>query len=178
MQTPLDTAAWRQYLWRNTVTNAVTNALANGLICWLLFRDKTQLEFWNPSGGFALDLLITGFLLAVIVTLILIPIQRKQLTADSLAFEVLSAPTPLTQALVTLTESYFRFVVLAASFGLIAAAATLLLLQTVSIHSFTPMHYSVFKGLWAGVFAGILAYLIINLTGRRTFQVPRDEGTL
>ena len=170
MQNPLDARGWRQHIWRNTLVNGATNAVANGLICWLLSRSKSSLELFNPSGGIAADLLATGFLLAMIVTLILIPIQRRQLTKDALSPEVLAAPSPLTLRLVAVTERYTMAVALSAILGMIAAAATVLALNILSVDSFTPFNYSVFKGLWAGVFAGVLAYLIIYLTGHRTYE--------
>ena len=170
MQNPLDAKGWRQHIWRNTILNGATNAVANGLICWLLSRSKSSLELFSPSGGIATDLLATGFLLSIIVTLILIPIQRKQLTKDALSPEVLAAPSPLALRLVAVTERYTMAVALSAILGLIAAAAPVLALNILSVDSFTPFNYSVFKGLWAGVFAGVLAYLIIYLTGHRTYE--------
>ena len=170
MQTPLDAKGWRQHIWRNTAVNGATNAVANGLICWLLSRNKPSLELFSPSGGISADLLATGFLLAMIVTLILIPIQRRQLTKDALSPEVLAAPSPLTLRLVAVTERYTMAVAISAILGLIAAAATLLALNTLAQDSFTPFGYSVFKGLWAGIFAGALAYLIIYLTGHRAYE--------
>lgn len=172
MQTPLDATGWQQHLWRNTLTNGVTNALANGLICWLLFQDKASLELWNASGGFAADLLATGFLLALIVTLIVLPIQRKQLKPGSINPGVLSVSSPLTRPLIGVTESLLSAVVLAALLGLVAAAGTLLILQILCVHSFSAVYYSVFKGLWTGLFSGALAYLIITLTGHRSYELP------
>ena len=178
MQTPLDATGWQQHIGRNTLTNGVTNALANGLICWLLFRDKASLVFWDSSGGFAADLLATGFLLAMIVTLILLPIQRKQLKVGSINAGVLSASSPLTRQLVVVTEPYLSAVALASLLGLITAAGTLLILHIMSMHSFSTVHYSVFKGLWAGCFSGALAYLIINLTGHRTDELLGTKSSL
>ena len=178
MQTPLDTTGWRQHLWRHTITNGITNALTNGLICWLLFRDKASLAFWDSSGGFAVDLLATGFLLAMIVTLILLPIQRKQLKLGSIHAGVLSASSPLTRQLVVVTEPYLRAVVLASLLGLSTAGGTLLILHKISVHSFSAFHYSVFKGLWAGCFSGALAYLIINLTGHRIDELLGTKSSL
>ena len=168
MQNTLDHAGWRRHLRLSDLSNGITNAVFNGGICWLLMRQKTILNLWALDDGFGLDLLATGLLLAVILTLILAPIQRRALAATPLENGVLPAPSRIMMWLRGVTGNYRRFVVLGAALGVLCAISTLVLLQLASITVMTPAQYSLFKAIWTGLFAAALARIIINLVAAQS----------
>ena len=130
-------------------------------------RKKTELSLWVVDGGFGIDLIATGFLLAVIVTLILVPIQRRQLTDTPPATGTLSGLPGRLMPLLRAADSLPKFALLTGATGTLCAGATLLVMIAIDVTTLSPLHYSLFKSLWTGAFAAALAYLIIVVTGHR-----------
>ena len=132
-----------------------------------MVRGKIELSLWVVDGGFGIDLIATGFLLAVIVTLILVPIQRRQLTDIPPATGTLARLPERLMPLLRAADSVLKFSLLTGATGALCAGATLLVMIAIDVTTLSPLHYSLFKSLWTGAFAAALAYLIIIVTGHR-----------
>ena len=151
------------YLKRECSVNGLTNAFFNGLICWLLIKNNGTITWWGQH-NFGYDILATGFILPFIVTLIVIPIQRRKMAKSKTpGFHFdrsISAHAFLCRFPKSLTGKAFYF-------GLIGMAVigglSLLLLALIGVQDFTPLQYSIFKGIWAGVLASILVVPMILL---------------
>ena len=99
----------------------------------------------------------------------MIPLQRKKRRANKIAAIKLDR-NQLTQNLLSqFPQSLFKSALL---FGLISLVLfgplTLLAFKLFGIEIVLPLHYSIFKGLWAGVIAAVMAGPMI--------LVARDSG--
>lgn len=148
-------------------TNGLTNAFFNGVICWWLISDKGPLSWWGTH-SFGVDLIATGFILPLIVTLIVVPLQRRKVRSGKVTplkatqvtnryFKLFAnAPAPLWQCAV-----YFGITGIA-----LVALPTLGLLWVAGIEQFSAVQFAVFKGLWAGLLAASLTGPMVLLGWR------------
>jgi hypothetical protein len=151
------------YLKHECSVNGLTNAFFNGLICWLLIKNSGTITWWGAH-NFGYDILATGFILPFIVTLIVIPIQRRKTAKNKTpAFRLDTSNT--TQAILSKfpasnigRASYFGIVGM-----VIIGGISLLALALAGVQDFTPLEYSIFKGLWAGLLSAILVVPMILL---------------
>ena len=151
------------YLKRECSVNGLTNAFFNGLICWLLIKNNGTITWWGQH-NFGYDIIATGFILPFIVTLIVIPIQRRKMAKSKTpGFHFdrsISAHAFLCRFPKSLTGKAFYF-------GLIGMAVigglSLLLLALIGVQDFTSLEYSIFKGLWAGLLSAVLVAPMILL---------------
>ncbi len=147
-----------------------SNAVFNGLSAWLLIRSGPGLR-WEGDHSFVVDIIATGLLLPLIVALIVIPLQRSKLRKGQLAAIDLGASS-LMQSLAD------RFPAGTASsaglFGLIGmvivAPLTLAGFYLLGVEHVTPLHYAVFKGLWAGLIAAVLVVPMVLIALRKPNQ--------
>jgi len=156
--------AWQRRLHREVLVNVGTNFVANGSIAWFLFRNSTIVSFWDAEANFGYDLLATGAILAIILAMILIPLQRRALAKTPQLLEGVNKDS--------LPASTWDFGVLACRplpvqliiyglSGLLIALATLFVFCITGVTTLTPIQYSVFKGVWTGILAGLITRQII-----------------
>ena len=151
------------YLKLECSVNGLTNAFFNGLICWLIIKNSGTITWWGAH-NFGYDMLATSFILPFIVTLIVIPTQcRKTAKNKTPAFRLDTSNT--TQAI--LSKFPASNMGRAFSFGIIGmviiGGISLLALVLAGLEHFTPLEYSIFKGIWAGLLSAILVVPMILL---------------
>ncbi|WP_345335637.1 hypothetical protein [Ferrimonas pelagia] len=156
----------KTHIKKDVALNVFLNVVLNAGISWMLLKGGETL-IWGGDKGFVGDLLATAFLMPFIVTLIMIAVQRKKVRAGKRDAVALNTGAPLMSLLARFPRSLFKNGLLFGGAGmLILAPITLLGLWIVGVETFSPGTYSVFKGLWAGVIAGILVPMMI-LVGLR-----------
>jgi hypothetical protein len=151
------------YLKLECSVNGLTNAFFNGLICWLIIKNSGTITWWGAH-NFGYDMLATSFILPFIVTLIVIPTQcRKTAKNKTPAFRLDTSNT--TQAILSKFPAsnmgrafYFGIIGM-----VIIGGISLLALVLAGVQHFTPLEYSIFKGLWAGLLSAILVVPMILL---------------
>lgn len=140
---------------KETLVNLVING---GLAYWLLHKHP-ELLAWGEN-GYGPDLLITGFLLAAIISAIFIAMHRRKRAKGDL------------EGLAGAEQGWVRHMpantwLAAGVFGLIgllvAAPLLLAILWVLGIESLVPLHYAMIKGLWAGLLAALLVPPAIRL---------------
>ena len=72
-------ATLKSHIRRQTIDNVVTNTVFNGALGWWMMKDSAPLTAFGWS-GYALDFLITGFLMAGLVALAMIKLHQVQLS--------------------------------------------------------------------------------------------------
>jgi len=159
------------YLKHECSVNGLTNAFFNGLICWLLIKNNGTITWWGQH-NFGYDILATGFILPFIVTLIVIPIQRRK-TANNKTPAFTLDPSNSSHAI--LNKFPASNMGRAFYFGLIGmivvGGLSLLILGLVGVQNFSAVEYSIFKGVWAGVLATILVTPMILLALHQDYRV-------
>jgi len=158
------TTPWQRRLQREVLVNVGTNVAANGAIAWFLFRDTTTISLWKAEASFGHDLLATGVILAVILGMILIPLQQRALVKTPQLLEGLSSgglpASTWDFGVLAYRPIPFQLIIYGLS-GLLIALATLLVFSISGLTTLTPLQYSVFKGVWTGVLAGLITRQII-----------------
>jgi hypothetical protein len=146
----------KTHLKHEIVVGGVSNLIFNALIAWLILRGGPNLA-WTGEHAFVGDLLATGLLLPFIVALIVIPLQRSKLRKGKLTPISLGADSTLQSFADRLPASTFKSALL---FGLVGicvfAPLAMFIIWLTGVQEFTPVAYSLFKGAWAGLMAGIL----------------------
>ena len=160
----MTTTPWQRRLQREMSVNVGTNVAANGAIAWFLFRDTTTISLWNAEASFGYDLLATGAILALILGMILIPLQRRALVKTPQLLEGLSSDSlpasPWDFGVLAYRPIPFQLIIYGLS-GLLIAVITLLVFSISGVAALTPLQYSVFKGVWTGILAGLITRQII-----------------
>jgi len=139
-----------------TLVSGISNTVFNGLIAWLLLRAGSNLTL-SGEHSFAVDIAATAFILPFIVTLIVIPLNQRKRAANKVPSIRLDSRFALESVLLRFPQNLWAR---AFWFGLLTmllvTPLTLAPLWVLGIHEFTPLAYSVFKGVWAGLMAAAL----------------------
>lgn len=144
------------HLRHETLVGGLSNAIFNGLVAWLLLRGGSALS-WGGEHSFVVDILATAFLLPMIVALIVIPLQRRKLQRGELPVMDLGSASALQRLANRFPDEVLPSALLFGLLGLSTIAPlTLLGLRLAGIAEFAPVHYAVFKGLWAGLVAALM----------------------
>ena len=157
----------KHHLRHEFLVGGISNTIFNGLIAWLLLRGGADLA-WGGHSSFVVDILATAFLLPLIVAFIVIPLQKKKLGDGRLQAVDLSHNPRLSSLVGWLPRPTWARALLFGLFGLcVIAPLTLLGFKLLGIEVVAPLNYAVFKGLWAGLMAGILVIpMVLCALGR------------
>lgn len=148
--------AMNQYIFRESAVNFITNTFFNGLIAWLLLRGGPDLTMWGKH-NFAFDLMATAFILLFIVTVIVIPLQRRKVRRGDISSIQWDPTSSLQRLLQRFPVSPWRSGILFGLIGLLLITPlTLLLLTVLGVNQFSPDSYAAFKGVWAGMLAAVM----------------------
>lgn len=146
----------RKHLQHEVLVGGVSNAFFNGLIAWLLLKSGPALA-WGGEHSFAVDVIATALLLPLIVALIVIPLQRGKMNKGKLQPINLGANSLVQSLADRFPASVFKSAVLFGLLGMcVIAPLTLLGFYLLGVEQVPPMNYAIFKGLWAGLMAGVL----------------------
>ncbi|MEH6549828.1 MAG: hypothetical protein V7711_12235 [Pseudomonadales bacterium] len=152
-----------KHIRKEILIGSLSNIFFNGLIAWWLLKDKGDLHLWGET-GFAVDIAATGFILPLIVGLIVISIHRSKVRKGKMP----AVPGQDQQLWGRFPFSVFFS---SAIFGLIGlfliAPITIGVFIGLNIDQVSPINYSIFKGLWAGVIVAILAGPMVKVGLRR-----------
>ncbi len=162
----------QQYLIQNQGGKAlIINVFANAAIGWLILKEHSALTLWGDT-GIGLDLLATAFLLPFLSCLILSPILSKQIREGKV--EALE-PEQIEEKGWHLRPVFIRGIFLDLLGVLLAAAPILLIFKLSGILPIGLWTYVWFKGIWAGLLAGIvtpfIAYWVMGSVKHKT-EVP------
>jgi hypothetical protein len=160
------------HLKHEVLVGGLSNTIFNGLIAWLLLRHGTALQ-WTGENSFVVDMLATALLLPFIVALIVIPLQRNKLKKNKLPAIHLGEDSMVQSLADRLPASTLGSALLFGLAGLlIIAPLTLLGIYLLGIEEFSPIAYALFKGVWAGLMAGLLVVPMV-LVGLRPDTTPQ-----
>ncbi len=155
--------ALRRHIRRETVVSFIINAIINGLLAWWLLKQKAMLSLWGQE-GFAVDLVVTGFIMLFLIASIVVPINRRKMTRGALPAHQWGSGSALQNLLRKLPRRLPLLALCFALFGaLIVAPLTIFVMQAVSVTELTPMTYSIFKAVWAGALAALMIAPLIWL---------------
>jgi hypothetical protein len=153
---------------KEMLIGGLSNTLFNGVIAWLLLRNGDDLILAGES-GYAVDLLATAFILPFIVTLIVVPLNRRKVTSGAQPALILDQNHWLDSIMARFPAN---LAARAACIGLLSmlifAPLTLLPLWALGIEPFSPLAYSIFKGIWAGCLAALLTAPMLLLAWQKT----------
>lgn len=146
----------KQHLKHEALVGGVSNAVFNGLIAWWLLKGGSNL-MWSGGNSFVVDILATAFILPFIVALIVIPLQKRKLAKGKIETMDFGPGSQLQTWVNRLPASTLGN---AFYFGLagicVAAPLPLAGFYLAGIEQIIPLHYAIFKGLWAGSMAAVL----------------------
>lgn len=159
-----------EHLRHEVLVGGISNTVFNGLIAWLLLKSGPALA-WGGDHSFAVDVIATAFLLPLIVALIVIPLQRSKLNKGKLQ-PIELGPSSFMQAVANrLPANTFKSALLFGLFGMcVIAPLTLLGFYLAGVAQVSPLNYAIFKGLWAGLMAGLLVIPMVLLALRKQTQ--------
>ena len=164
------TAQAKAHLRHEAIVGGVSNTVFNGLIAWWLLKDGVPLT-WSGSNSFVVDILATAFILPFIVALIVIPIHKRKLGKGTIATMDFGTDVPLQSWVNRLPPSTlgnaFWFGIVGMS---LVAPIPLIGFYLMGVEQFSPLHYAMFKGLWAGLMAAALVVPMVMSARRRTTE--------
>lgn len=161
------TSTAAQHIKHEILVGGISNTIFNGIIAWLLLRSGPALA-WGGDHSFAVDVIATAFLLPFIVALIVIPLQRSKLNKGKLTPIDLGENSFMQRMADRLPAGTFKSAVLFGLFGIcVIAPLTLLGFYLLGVEQVSPLTYSIFKGIWAGLMAAVLVVPMVLLALRR-----------
>lgn len=153
---------------KDTTINVLLNILLNGAIAWMLLKSSETL-LWGGDKGFAGDMIGTAFFMPFIVALIVIAVQRKKVATGKREALTLDRSGWGQKMASRFPQSLWLNALLFGFAGaLVLAPLSLAGLWVFDIHQFSPLHYSLFKGIWAGAIAAVLVPVMIMVGLRKT----------
>jgi hypothetical protein len=156
----------RAHLKHEVLVGGISNTVFNGLIAWLLLRNGPALA-WGGEHSFAVDVVATALLLPLIVALIVIPLQRGKLRKGKLQPIDLGSQSIFQGFANRLPSSTFKSAVIFGVLGMcVIAPLTLAGFYLFGVQQVPPINYAIFKGLWAGLMAGVLVVPMVLLALR------------
>jgi hypothetical protein len=161
------------HLRHEAMVGGVSNTVFNGVIAWLLLKNGAPLA-WTGASSFVIDVCATAFLLPFIVALIVIPLQKGKLAKGKLAVIDLGGQSRVQQLVEKMPDSTFANALLFGLAGLcLIAPLTLLAFNLLGVVEVSPLHYAIFKGLWAGLMAAVLVLPMVLVALR-----PRNAAAI
>lgn len=156
----------RQFVVSQQVAPAIINALINGGIAWAMHRGKDAVALWGP-GGYWTDLLATGILLPGLTWMILHPLTRWQ-ARQGKAPSTAGVPAPRLEQWLPcgLWGGAVVMGLLGGAIGLLAVGV----MHVLGAPSMTGGTYTVFKGLYGGMFPVLLQPAMV-------FAILRGAGS-
>ncbi len=146
----------KQHLKHEALVGGLSNTVFNGLIAWWLLKGGSALT-WSGSNSFVVDILATAFILPFIVALIVIPIHKRKLAKGKIETMDFGPRSQLQAWVNRLPASTLGCAFCFGIMGMcVAAPLPLAGFYLVGIEQITPLHYAIFKGLWAGGMAAVL----------------------
>lgn len=160
------TSTAAQHIKHEILVGGISNTVFNGVIAWLLLRSGPALA-WGGDHSFTVDVIATAFILPFIVALIVIPLQRSKLNKGTLEPIHLGAGSFMQRIADRLPTSTFKSALLFGLFGMcVIAPLTLLGFYLLDVQQVSPLVYSIFKGIWAGLMAAVLVVPMVLLALR------------
>ncbi len=150
------------------ISNGVMNTLCNGAAAWFLLKAGENLTL---RGNIIGDLMATAAILLFIVAWILIPLNRCTVTRGKVVTHDWDSNNAMHRLLQRMPNSLFVSALLFALFGLIVIAPlTALALWIVGATELSPLAYSIFKGIWAGLMAAAMTVPMVLLATAQSEQ--------
>jgi len=146
-----------------TLVSGLSNAVFNGLAAWLLLRGGSNLTLFGAH-SYAVDVAATAFILPFIVTLIVIPLNRRKVARGTLSSINLDTNRWLEARLQGFPSQLGWQAVLVGLLTMVIATPLIVLpLWALGILEFTPLAYALFKGAWAGLMAAAITRPLLLL---------------
>lgn len=142
--------------------SVVINIIINAIVGYVVLKGVDIEDKWGFK-DYAQDLMLTGFILCSIVSVIYISMYRKGNIEVGLSGREGSPASRLLPY-----RPWFAALALGGLGAAIAVPPILLFLMLFGFESVTPVLYAVFKGVWAGVVAGVVVPISINQGLRRS----------
>ena len=143
---------YRGYIRHSVIVNFSINLVINAALGWWLLSEHVSLTAFGGAAAYGPDLLITGLLLSMIVSAIVIASNRKKAANGQMKPVALSAGGFLDAAAKRsrwLTCGGFGVA------GMLASAVVLALLIAATASLSVPA-YAAIKGVWAGLLAAAI----------------------
>ena len=150
------------YILKTALHSGVSNSIINGICAWLLSGGKVHLPIYG-GGGVFYDFLATTVILIFILTLIVLPMQRKKAPANM----QVNAPLPRFYTLFFSYMASFRNTAIAgllAVYGFVLMAVFLLLaFPLFELYELSRFSYSVSKGVLMGLVAALVTWPLVYI---------------
>lgn len=161
----------KSHLRHEAMVGGVSNTVFNGGIAYWLLKDGPPMS-WSGGSSFVVDIFATAFILPFIVALIVIPMQKRKLAKGKIA-AMDFGPGSRLQAWVNRLP--FATWANAFWFGLagmcFVAPIPLLGFYLAGVEQISPLHYAIFKGVWAGSMAAVLVIPMVMSALRRPAEL-------
>lgn len=136
----------------NGLVPGIINFILNGLIIWALYRGVPEVPLWGEP-SYAVDLVITAFLLPFLTGLIVGPLVPPQVRQGKVA-ALPGAVFPL--AGMARRGVLVRSLLLGLMGVIFAAVPMVWLLDMANAQPLATMSYVWFKAIWAGMLAAVI----------------------
>lgn len=151
----------QSHIVKESCSSFFINLAINGGLAWFIFRSKPSLSLWGAN-GFGQDMLITALLLWLLLCAIVMTIHKKKSQSGKLPAIAASEYPTMRRALKWLPRGTWAASSVLGVVGVILFALPLLAaFHVLDVSMMSPLHYSIFKGVWAGVMAAFATPIAI-----------------
>lgn len=168
----------RNHLKHEALVGGLSNAVFNGGIAWWLLKEGPAMS-WSGSSSFVVDIFATSFILPFIVALIVIPMHKRKLAGGKISTMDFGSESRVQNWVNRLPASTLANAFWFGIAGIfLAAPLPLLAFYLAGVEQIVPLHYAIFKGLWAGSMAAILVLPMVMSALRRPQDIGLEKSTL
>lgn len=150
----------RRYIFKEASINGVINGCVNGAFAWYLSEEKPVLSVWTAQ-GVLVDFIATAVILVFILSLIVLPLQRRKVAKEGLA--AVQPPFAFMRYMGWLAPQ--RDVVKALALALLAGLLSLPVLATLfsvaGVDQISRFDFTLLKSVYTGVVAAAVVPLIV-----------------
>lgn len=167
----------KAYIVKEALGSGVVNGLINGAFAWYLSREKDEITVWGEK-GMVVDFLFTAMILVFLLSLIVLPLQRRKLAKHPLT----SAEPPLRFLRYLGWAAPLRDSLKALLLAIGSVVVSLPLLWVVFAlmggQSYSPAEFTLMKSIYTGLLSVAVVPLVILFAMHPVRRLNRQEGEI
>ena len=150
----------RRHIYKEASTNGVINGCVNGAFAWYLSEEKPTLAVWGGQ-GVIVDFIATAAILVFILSLIVLPLQRRKVAKLGLA--AVQPPFAFIRYLGWLAphRDALKALALALLAALLSVPVLAALFSVAGVDTLNRVDFTLLKSVYTGVVAALVVPLIV-----------------
>lgn len=160
---------------KEAIGNATANGVINGGVAWYMSKNQDELFVWG-AGGIVADFVYTTLILVFLLSLIVLPLQRKKLSK----FHSLANHSGVNTNRILLWLSKYKdpmkSLILACAAACVALPILIVVFTLASNAGYSPAHFTAFKAIYTAILAATIVPILVRVTIINQLSIEKIQG--